>query len=213
MARAVALPIAIASVSSVFIRASGLNGLPLTIPIAAMDPRQAILSFGTVRPTCSPVSGINVCLGKAHAPGGLLLFHFILPQRTISVGVSSVGASTPFGRCSYPPASLINLERKPRIAVRSVNLMEANMMRLWNILGCAIAFAAVLSLAGASAQAQQGDPQGGSVTPCSLAGVNPADHPAIFNNPDVARSQYGFVRGPDGNWTVMPNCQAIIDRR
>jgi hypothetical protein len=87
------------------------------------------------------------------------------------------------------------------------------MMRLWNRLCCAIALATVLSLTGAPAGAQQQGDQGGSVVPCSLAGVNPADHPAIFNNPDVARSQYGFVRGPDGNWTVMPNCQAIIDRR
>jgi hypothetical protein len=92
--------------------------------------------------------------------------------------------------------------------------MEANMMRFWNRLGCAIALATVLSLlTGAPAGAQQGGYQGGDVVPCSLAGVNPADHPAIFNNPDVARSQYGFVRGPDGNWTVMPNCQANFDRR
>jgi hypothetical protein len=46
----------------------------------------------------------------------------------------------------------------------------------------------------------------GSVNPCSLAGINPADHPEIFGNPEVARSQYGFVRGPDGNWTVIPGC-------
>ena len=80
-------------------------------------------------------------------------------------------------------------------------------------LGCAIALAVALSLAGAPAGAQQGGgPQGGDVVPCSLSGVNPADHPAIFNNPEVARSQYGFVRGPDGNWTVMPNCH-IGDNR
>jgi hypothetical protein len=85
--------------------------------------------------------------------------------------------------------------------------MEANMMRLSMMLGCAISFAAVLLLTGAPARAQQGGgPRGGDVVPCSLAGVNPADHPAIFNNPEVARSQYGFVRGPDGNWTVMPDC-------
>ena len=82
------------------------------------------------------------------------------------------------------------------------------MMRSRNRLGCAIALAAVLSLTGAPARAQQGgQPQGGSVQPCSLAGVNPADHPAIFGNPEVARTQYGFVKGPDGNWTVAPNCQ------
>jgi hypothetical protein len=82
------------------------------------------------------------------------------------------------------------------------------MKRLSMMCGCAISFAAVLLLIGAPAQAQQGGgPRGGDVVPCSLAGVNPADHPAIFDNPAVARSQYGFVRGPDGNWTVMPNCQ------
>jgi hypothetical protein len=82
------------------------------------------------------------------------------------------------------------------------------MMRSRNRLGCAIALAAVLSLTGAPARAQQGNQQqGGSVQPCSLAGVNPADHPAIFGNPEVARTQYGFVKGPDGNWTVIPNCR------
>jgi hypothetical protein len=81
------------------------------------------------------------------------------------------------------------------------------MMRLSMMFGCAIALVAVLSLTGAPARAQQGGgPQGGNVVPCSLAGINPADHPAIFNNPEVARNQYGFVRGPDGNWTVMPDC-------
>jgi len=81
-------------------------------------------------------------------------------------------------------------------------------------LGCAIALAVALSLAGAPVGAQQGGgPQGGDVVPCSLSGVNPADHPAIFNNPEVARSQYGFVRGPDGNWTVMPNCRVGDFRR
>jgi hypothetical protein len=85
--------------------------------------------------------------------------------------------------------------------------MEATMMRVWNMLGCAIALATVLSLTGVPAQAQQdGSQQQGSVQPCSLAGVNPADHPAIFGNPEVAR-QYGFIKGPDGNWTVAPNCQ------
>ncbi len=87
------------------------------------------------------------------------------------------------------------------------------MMRLWNRLACGIAFATALSLTGAPAGAQQGGYQGGDVVPCSLAGVNPADHPAIFNNPDVAKNQYGFVRGQDGNWTVMSDCQANFDRK
>lgn len=82
------------------------------------------------------------------------------------------------------------------------------------MVGCAIALPAAFSLTGAPVQAQQGGgPQGGDVVPCSLAGVNPADHPGIFNNPEVARSQYGFVRGPDGNWTVMPNCRVGDFRR
>jgi hypothetical protein len=76
----------------------------------------------------------------------------------------------------------------------------------------AAAFAALGVVAAASvASAQQSDTAAGSVQPCSLSGVNPADHPQIFNNPEVAR-QYGFVRGPDGNWQVMPNCQSQIQR-
>jgi hypothetical protein len=106
------------------------------------------------------------------------------------------------------PANLTNVEGEPWIAERFVNLMKANMTRLWNVLCCAIALAALLSLTGAPAWAQQGGgARGGDVQPCSLAGINPADHSAIFGNPEVARSQYGFVRGPDGNWTAMPNCR------
>lgn len=77
----------------------------------------------------------------------------------------------------------------------------------------ASAIATSLGVVGAAsvASAQQG-PQGGDVQPCSLAGVNPADHPGIFGNPEVARQQYGFVRGPDGNWQVIPNCQSQIRR-
>ena len=83
------------------------------------------------------------------------------------------------------------------------------MMRLRLKLGSTIAVAMVLSLTGASAWAQQGGGtrEGGDVVPCSLAGVNPADHPGIFNDPEVARSRYGFVRGADGNWTVVSNCR------
>ena len=49
--------------------------------------------------------------------------------------------------------------------------------------------------------------RGGAVVACSLAGVNPAVHPEIFGNPAVARS-YGFVKGRDGTWQVMPNCRS-----
>ena len=90
--------------------------------------------------------------------------------------------------------------------MRPANLMEANMTRLGVMLGSVTALATVLSLTGAPAWAQE-DESRGDVVPCSLAGVNPVDHPAIFNNAEVARNQYGFVRGPDGNWTVMPDCR------
>jgi hypothetical protein len=80
--------------------------------------------------------------------------------------------------------------------------MEANVMRLWNMLGCAIALATVLSLTGAPAWAQGRS----DVVPCDLAGVNPAYHPAIFGNPEVARKQYGFVKGPNGKWHVKRPC-------
>jgi hypothetical protein len=49
--------------------------------------------------------------------------------------------------------------------------------------------------------------KGGSVLPCSLVGVNPVHHPEIFGNAAAAR-EYGFVKGRDGTWQVMPNCRA-----
>jgi hypothetical protein len=49
------------------------------------------------------------------------------------------------------------------------------------------------------------DRKGGSVTPCSLDGVNPVFHPDIFGNPAVAR-RYGFFLGPDRLWHVIPGC-------
>jgi hypothetical protein len=48
--------------------------------------------------------------------------------------------------------------------------------------------------------------RGGSVVPCSLAGVNPAYHPEIFGNPAVAAREYGFVKSRDGTWRVQDNC-------
>ena len=76
-----------------------------------------------------------------------------------------------------------------------------------------LAITTALGVVGAAslASAQQGY-QGGDVQPCSLAGINPADHPGIFGNPEVARQQYGFVQGRDGNWQVIPNCEAIFRR-
>jgi hypothetical protein len=44
----------------------------------------------------------------------------------------------------------------------------------------------------------------GSVTACSLSGVNPAQHPEIFGHPAVAAT-YGFVRS-NGSWHVAPGC-------
>ena len=77
-----------------------------------------------------------------------------------------------------------------------------------------LAIAAVLGGATvASAQQQGGAPSTfGAVQPCSLAGINPADHPEVFGNPEVARVQFGFVQGPDGNWQVIPNCQSVVKR-
>ena len=77
-----------------------------------------------------------------------------------------------------------------------------------------VAIATALAVVGAAsvASAQQGEPQGGAVQPCSLAGINPADHPGIFSNPTVARQEYGFVKGPDGKWEVIPNCEQTVKK-
>jgi hypothetical protein len=48
--------------------------------------------------------------------------------------------------------------------------------------------------------------EGGAVVPCSLDGVNPAQHPEIFGNPAIAAS-FGFVRSADGTWHVRPGCR------
>jgi hypothetical protein len=82
------------------------------------------------------------------------------------------------------------------------------MMRSRNWLGCAIALATLvllttlLSLTGAPAWARGRS----DVVPCDLSGVNPAYHPAIFGNPEVARKQYGFVQERDGKWRVKKPC-------
>ena len=77
------------------------------------------------------------------------------------------------------------------------------MMRLWNVLGCVIALATLPSLTGAPAWAKGHG--SGAVTPCDLSGVNPVLHKRIFRTAESA-AKYGFVKGSDGNWTVMPNC-------
>jgi hypothetical protein len=80
------------------------------------------------------------------------------------------------------------------------------MRRLRDLLGCAIALAAVLSLTVPPAWALgQGSKMRGDVRPCDLTGVNPAYHPGIFHDPKDA-AQWGFVKGPDGKWGVIPNC-------
>lgn len=76
-----------------------------------------------------------------------------------------------------------------------------------------LVIAAALGGAASVASAQNGAPSvDGAVQPCSLAGINPADHPGIFGDPVVAREQYGFVRGPDGSWQVIANCESQIRR-
>lgn len=88
-----------------------------------------------------------------------------------------------------------------------------NGMRTFIRLAIATALGVVGPASVASAQQDPGFQGGtGDVLPCSLAGVNPADHPSIFGDPQVARSQYGFVQGPDGNWRVIPNCESILRR-
>jgi hypothetical protein len=86
-------------------------------------------------------------------------------------------------------------------------------MRSSNMLSGAVALATVLPLTTVPvwAQGSQSPQSRSDVLPCSLSGVNPADHSDIFGNPEVAR-QYGFVRGPDGNWQVIPNCESQIRR-
>jgi hypothetical protein len=80
------------------------------------------------------------------------------------------------------------------------------MMTSRNVLGCTFALAAVLSVPVASAWALgHGDKPKGDVRPCDLTGVNPAYHPGIFRDPKTA-ALYGFVKDPNGKWSVIPNC-------
>jgi hypothetical protein len=82
-----------------------------------------------------------------------------------------------------------------------VNPREAKMLRLWSVLSCAVALATVLSLTGEPAWARRG----GDVVPCDLTGVNPVYHKGIFGHAETA-AKYGFVKGQDGKWQVIPNC-------
>jgi hypothetical protein len=67
---------------------------------------------------------------------------------------------------------------------------------------------AILATLGAltTASAKDHHERGGHVMACSLHGVNPAHHPDIFGNADVARS-YGFVQSDSGKWHVESNCR------
>jgi hypothetical protein len=75
-----------------------------------------------------------------------------------------------------------------------------------------LAIAAATAVLGAAAAVAKDmdidkrDERGGSVMPCSLAGVNPAHHPEIFGNPAAAAREFGFVKSRDGTWTVQDNC-------
>jgi hypothetical protein len=68
--------------------------------------------------------------------------------------------------------------------------------------------AAVLSVTSAADAKDLGDRphEGGAVVPCSLDGINPAQHPEIFGNAATAAS-YGFVQARDGTWHVRPGCR------
>jgi hypothetical protein len=69
----------------------------------------------------------------------------------------------------------------------------------------AVAAGAVFGTASATwAQYGGGSNTRGSITPCSLSGVNPAAHPEVFSNPTIAAT-YGFVRSK-GSWHVAPGC-------
>jgi hypothetical protein len=72
----------------------------------------------------------------------------------------------------------------------------------------ALAVAAVFGVASAAVAKDLGDRphEGGAVVPCSLDGINPAQHPEIFGNAAVAAS-YGFVQARDGTWHVRLDCR------
>jgi hypothetical protein len=70
----------------------------------------------------------------------------------------------------------------------------------------AVAAGAVFGTASTTwAQYGGGNPRGGSITACSLSGVNPAFHPEVFGNPATAAT-YGFVQS-NGHWHVAPGCR------
>jgi hypothetical protein len=69
----------------------------------------------------------------------------------------------------------------------------------------ALGILAAATASGNEDRPDRGDDRGGSVTPCNLAGVNPAHHPEIFGNPAVAAREYGFIKSRDGTWHVEPN--------
>jgi hypothetical protein len=74
-----------------------------------------------------------------------------------------------------------------------------------------LAVTAALGILGAASAAanehnDRGRERGGSVMPCSLAGVNPVHHPEIFGNAAAAQS-FGFVQAADRTWHVRADCR------
>jgi hypothetical protein len=68
--------------------------------------------------------------------------------------------------------------------------------------------AAVVGVTPAAVAKDLGDRphEGGAVVPCSLDGINPAQHSELFGNAATAAS-YGFVQARDGIWHVRPGCR------
>ncbi len=78
-----------------------------------------------------------------------------------------------------------------------------------------VAVVTAVAIVGAAsvASAQEAGQEEGAVQACSLAGINPAEHPGIFGNPQVARERFGFVKTADGKWEVIPNCEQVLNIR
>jgi hypothetical protein len=169
------------------------RNIPWALPcvVLAKMRRMISASSGTISNTPGCGGSMAVC---AAARAGETGTKATAPCGGTIRGLVRLGGVT--GKCRWRAG--LNIAGMRRIAV---NLMEASMKRFWNMLCCAIALATVLSLTGAPAWARRG----GDVVPCELSGVNPAYHKTIFGKPEVA-AKYGFVKGPDGKWQVIPNC-------
>ena len=78
-------------------------------------------------------------------------------------------------------------------------------MALTAMVGITVLGVSIASSLASRDDVRDNNDRGGSVVPCSLAGVNPAYHPEVFGSP-AAAAQYGFIRSPNGAWHVAPNC-------